>query len=431
MFPTGGGTPVVIDTDVALEGIMSVLYLVDQDDLAIRAITVSGTGLVHCDAGVAQILGLLDMVEAPEIPVACGPEEPLEGINAFPASWRASADAAYGLELPTSRSASELDAPELLARAIAESPEPVLVYADGPQTNLASAIQLDPSIVDNIERAYIMGGAIDVAGNTIRNGDAEWNIWVDPTAASEVLSSGIPITLVPLDATNQVPLHVFHLRALEAHQDAPAARAVATMLRQNDQLESGGLYFWDQLTAALLVDETYGTTSNRGIDVVLGDDRSVAGSTVEAVGGSTIDVVESVDRERFETDFLSVLAGIELDPIVVDPDWTVSFDGVTWSSDVPAALEAGEYVVRLTNSAEGDAGVAFGWLIDDATAEDMDAWEGISQPPFYELESFTFAPPGFDSIVGVTLTSSHEYLLVGLDVVDEEATRIAFVEVDG
>ena len=60
----------------------------------------------------------------------------------------------------------------------------------------------------------------------------------------------------------------------------------------------------------------------------------------------------------------------------------------------------------------------------------MDAWEGIDQPPFYELESFVFAPPGIDTIVGVTLTGSHEYLFVGLDVVGDEATRIAFVDVD-
>ena len=428
---TGSGRPVVIDTDVALEGMMSVLYLVGQDDLDIRAITVSGTGLVHCEEGVAQILGLLDMVDAPEIPVACGPETPLEGINAFPTSWRTSADAGYGLDLPTSRSPVEEPAPELLASSILGSDGPVTVYADGPQTNLASALRLDPSITENIDMAYIMGGAFDVAGNTIRNPGAEWNIWVDPVAADEVLSSGMPITLVPLDATNQLPLHIFHLRALQAQRGTPAAEAVATILEENDQLGSGGLFFWDQLTAGLLVDGSYGTTATRSIDVVLGEDRSAAGSTVESEGGSSVEVVESVDRDRFETEFLSALAGEQLGPIEADPDWSVAFDGDAWSSDVPDSLKPGDYVVRLQNPTDGDAGIAIGWLIDDATAEDMDNWDGISQPPFYELESFVLATPGIDTIVGVTLTSSHEYLLVGLDVADDVATRIAFVDVTG
>ena len=428
---TGSGPPVVIDTDVAAEGIMSVLYLVGRDDLDIRAVTVSGTGLVHCEEGVEQILGLLEMVDAPNIPVACGPDAPLEGTNAFPTSWRASADDAYGLDLATTRSATEESAPELLADVIGRSDEPVLVYADGPQTNLASALRVEPSIADNIEMIYMMGGAIDVPGNTIRNPDAEWNIWVDPTAADEVLRSGIPITLVPLDATNQVPLHIFHLRALEAHQTTAAAQAVVTLLEGNDQLASGGLYFWDQLTAALLVDGSYGTTTEQSIEVTLGEDRAVVGSTVESENGSSVMVVETVDRDRFESDFLSALVGEDLGPIVGDPDWTVSFDGNAWSSDVPPSLDAGEYVVRLSNSTDGDAGVAIGWLIDDATAEDMDAWEGLDQPPFYELESFVFAPPGIDTIVGVTINAPHEYLLVGLDVAGDTATRIAFVEVAG
>lgn len=60
-----------------------------------------------------------------------------------------------------------------------------------------------------------------------------------------------------------------------------------------------------------------------------------------------------------------------------------------------------------------------------------DEWDGISQPPLHELESFVFAPPGIDTIVGVTMTASHQYLLVGLDVAGDVATRIAFVDVPG
>jgi inosine-uridine nucleoside N-ribohydrolase len=427
--PTPTGRPVVIDTDVAVEGMMSVLYLVGREDLDIRAITVSGTGLVHCEEGVTQVLGLLEMVDGPEIPVACGPETPLEGFNAFPTSWRQAADSGYGLELSSSRIASELSAPELIASTIAGASEPVTIYADGPQTNLASALRLDPSIAENTESVYLMGGAIDVPGNSNRNERAEWNMWVDPLAADEVFRSGIPITLVPLDATNQVPLHVFHLRALEDHLNTPAAKAVATMLEGSDGLSTGGLFFWDQLTAALLVDESYGTSTKRNVEVVLDEDRSVAGITIEAETGTSVSVIDSVDRERFETEFLSAIAGEDVGPIVVDPDWSVTFDGATWSSDVPSELQAGEYVVRLTSSAEGDAGVAFGWLIDDATPEDMDAWEGISQPPFYELESFVYVAPGADLITTVSMSAPQEYLLVGLDVAGNEATRFAQVDV--
>lgn len=427
--PEPTGRPVVVDTDMGIEGMMSLLYLVGQDELDVLAIGVSGTGLVHCEEGVAQALALLDLIDAPDIPVACGPESPIEGINAFPASWRAAADSGYGLEFSSSRSAADVDAPGMIASTIAGSAEPVTIYADGPQTDLAAALRLDPSIGENIERAYIMGGAIEVSGNSNRNPRAEWNIWVDPVAAHEVLSAGIPITLVPLDATNQVPLNIFHLEALEAHGTSPAAGAVVTMLGGNDQLATGGLFFWDQLVAALLVDPTYATSAPQNLEVVLGDDRSVAGTTIASDTGSSITVVESVDRERFESEFLSALAGEDVGPIDASPDWSVTYDGATWSSDVAESLEAGDYVVGLTNTSEGDAGVAIGWLIDDATVEDMNAWEGISQPPFYELESFVFVAPGGDSITVVSLSGSHEYLLVGLDGRQNTSTGIALVKV--
>lgn len=211
LAPVDNRTPVVIDSDMAGEGIMSILFLLAQEDLDVRAITVSGTGLVHCEAGVEQVLGLLALVGADSVPVACGPEDPVAGFNTFPVSWRNGADAAYGLELPPGENPARLDAPDLIASVISEALTPVVVYADGPQTNLAYALLTDPTIADNVEMAYLMGGAIDVGGNSIRNPTAEWNIWVDPVAADEVLRSGIPITLVTLDATNQVPLHLFHL----------------------------------------------------------------------------------------------------------------------------------------------------------------------------------------------------------------------------
>lgn len=59
---------------------------------------------------------------------------------------------------------------------------------------------------------YIMGGAVESSGNlievdqTIKNTTAEWNIYVDPKAADNVFRSGVPITMVGLDVTNQVPV---------------------------------------------------------------------------------------------------------------------------------------------------------------------------------------------------------------------------------
>ena len=57
-----------------------------------------------------------------------------------------------------------------------------------------------------------MGNALDIPGNIKEiamwkaNTTAEWNFFCDPLAAKKVLGSGVPVWLVPLDATNQVPV---------------------------------------------------------------------------------------------------------------------------------------------------------------------------------------------------------------------------------
>ena len=425
-MPTG--TPVIIDTDMAVDGVMSILYLLGQEQLQIQAITVSGTGLVHCEAGVDQVLGILQMFETETIPVACGSEIPVEGANAFPGSWRAGADEANGYEFPPGGEPSDLDAPELIVSVIKNSPMPVVVYAVGPQTNLANALRLDPTIASNVEMVYVMGGAFDAPGNAQRNTDAEWNIWVDPVAADEVFRSDMPITLVPLDATNQTPFHIFHLAALKEHQESLTARTAAAMLSGNEALLNGTLYFWDQLPAGLLVDETYATFKSVNVEIAVGEDRSIAGTTLISDTGTQIRVVDSVDAPRFETEFLSAIAGINIGPIIVHTDLTGSFDGSDWAMDFPETLTPGEYTIRITNESAKEIGLAFGWLLNEATPEDIDDYEGTTQPSFYELESFRFAAPYSEIISVVELASPEVYVIVGLDPTADTSTAIGIID---
>ncbi len=75
-----------------------------------------------------------------------------------------------------------------------------------------------------------MGGALHAPGNLgdggvfhTKNTTAEWNIFVDPLAASIVFKSGIPIRLIALDATNKVPIGPEFLREFES-EGRPASR---------------------------------------------------------------------------------------------------------------------------------------------------------------------------------------------------------------
>jgi len=193
------------------------------------------------------------------------------------------------------------------------SPHPVVLIALGPLTNVAEALQAAPGIIDNIEMIVIMGGAVDVPGNLqvpgfeTDNTTAEWNIYIDPLAASIVFESGAPITLVSLDVTNHAPVTMaFYERLAGDRTTPPADFAYRVFSNVQAFIEAGGYYFWDPLTAGIAVDGSLCTAEERRLTVVT-EEGPESGRTRESADGNPVQVCASIDRERFETLFLDTL----------------------------------------------------------------------------------------------------------------------------
>ena len=307
---------VVIDTDMAVDDWMAILYLLQRPDVVVEAITVSGAGEAHCDAGTRNALDLAALAGDAEIPVSCGREDPLQGNHTFPASWRVFVDSLAGLSLPSNPNLpSTQTAVELLTSAIQSPPQKVVLVTLGPLTNVAEALQSEPSLVANIEMIYIMGGAVTVPGNLqvpgvdIDNSVAEWNIYVDPHAAAVVFESGAPITLVPLDATHHARVTVAFYRRLGADHTTPEADFVYQVLTgMQDFINSGEYFFWDPLAAAVAIDESLVTIQPETLRVVE-EEGPESGRTLAAGDGSTMRVCTAADGPRFEEVFLDTLNG--------------------------------------------------------------------------------------------------------------------------
>jgi inosine-uridine nucleoside N-ribohydrolase len=307
--------PVVIDTDMAADDWLAILYLLGRSDVDVRAVTVVGTGEAHCSAGTRNARSLLALAGRPEIPVACGRETPLAGDHAFPSDWRERVDNLLGLALPQNSSeASGESAVELLARIIKGSPQMVQLITLGPLTNVGEALEAEPGLVQKLGMITVMGGAIEAAGNVgpslnIENEAAEWNIYVDPRAAGQVFASGVPLTLVPLDATNDVPVTMDFYRRLEKDRTTPVAEFVYRVLAaQENNIRSGWTYFWDPLAAAVATEEGLAAFQEMSLSVVE-EEGTDSGRTIANEGGSTIRVAMTADRERFEALFLDAVNG--------------------------------------------------------------------------------------------------------------------------
>jgi len=419
-------TPVVIDSDMGSNGVMAILYLLQRPEFSVEAITISGTGETHCGPGIAHARGMIAMLEAGDIPVACGRETPLTGTHQFPPTIRAAADSSLGITWPTNipdALNNQLTAVDLLQKTIESAARPVIVVADGPLTNLAGAFQADPKLADNIQMVYIMGGAFDVPGNifgvplTAPNKTAEFNMFIDPHAANIVLNSSAPITIVPLDATNLVPLDKTFYKLLSNHQSTVASKAVYAMLTESE-VYNQGLYFWDPLTYAIASDESL-TSYTTKVIIVVEEEGPEIGRTKISQAGKEVRVAMTVEADRFIETYLSTLNGgqkIAIDwaaaratPIVV---MTVTISGGKCVLDGPRQVPAGEFGIKLIDKdLEGPAALAYVTIDEGKTFSDLDAYPSLDPPPWLQVLGLIETDPAKETLLTAEVKDEPIYLI--------------------
>jgi pyrimidine-specific ribonucleoside hydrolase len=303
--------PLLLDTDVAPDDLVAISFLLASPRVEIKAITVSGTGEAHCGAGVDVVLRLLERLEAPMIDVACGRETPIAGDHAFPDGWRASADEGSGLGLPsTSRQPFAGSAVQLIGEA-ANRVDGLRVLTIGPMTNLADALGSDPNLAERIESVYVMGGALHVPGNVRFGGPsdnevAEWNIYVDPTAAQAVLDSGVTVRLIGLDGTDQVPVTREFAQRVQEDAIGPGALVLAELFAGHPFMTDGTYFLWDPLAALMAAGYPIGSFTAARVDVEEAEGLEV-GFTRPVAGTPNVEYLSSADRAAAEDTLIATL----------------------------------------------------------------------------------------------------------------------------
>ncbi|KTD04977.1 nucleoside hydrolase [Fluoribacter gormanii] len=307
--------PFIIDTDVGIDDELAMFYLLAQKDIDIKAITVVGTGESHCPAGLRNVAGLLALTHHEKIPLACGRDTPMTGIHQFPDWLRKQADDLAGAAnlLPKVDVSTSQTAVQLLETTLKNANEPVEILAIGPLTNLGELVTQMPKIKNKIKMIYVMGGAVDSTGNlieldnSIRNSTAEWNIYVDPHAADKVFRSGIPITMIGLDVTNQVPVTKDFYLKLKQNQNSLGNKFFYELFHRNEaEIFDHKWYFWDVLSAVVAHDNSIVQSTNKKLRVVLSpEDQS--GTTIVDKRGNAVRVCTTVNQEQLETILMDTL----------------------------------------------------------------------------------------------------------------------------
>src|ERR1700693_3170701 len=258
---------VIIDTDPGVDDALALLLAMRSPEVKIEAIT-AVAGNVPLELSLPNALRMVEISGRTDIPVAAGAKAPLQRrlVTATYAHGENGLGGAVFPE-PTIKTVSQ-PAAELIRQVIRKYPGEVLLIPIGPMTNIATALDLDSELAGMIRGIVLMGGSL--SGGNITPA-AEFNIYVDPEAARIVFQSGIPITMVGLDATRKTSLTEEHVRVLEAAQN-PVSQAAAKIGRNaiNHNHEQGflvGPNMHDSLAVAGFLDPSLLTLRDYYVDV--------------------------------------------------------------------------------------------------------------------------------------------------------------------
>jgi len=285
--------PVIYDDDGSPDGTVALMYLLSDPRVSLKAISIS-FGEAHPSEYIQLIGALLDSFGISDIPLGAGEAAPLGGDNTFPEWMHQNAAGFWGQPKPdTGKTYPVQDAAQLMVATLNGSSEPINVFISGPCTNLAEALRIDPGIKEHIRAVYIMGGALYVEGNLHdlvddpENNVAEWNIYRDPLAAAEVFESGLEIYLVPLDATDQVK--VTHQDTASWRSGGPAADfAYGLYDQQLNNVNQDSFYFWDIMTAEIMVNPNICQFTELSVEVVTTDGSKDGQTVVRPTGEPNI-----------------------------------------------------------------------------------------------------------------------------------------------
>ncbi len=217
------------DVDTGVDDSLALLYALQKPEFEIVGIaTVCGN--VESWLAAENTLKVLDLADAPDIPVTVGAAQPLEE------TWKGRVSFIHGnngignVELPiSSRKTTGICVEEHYLELGNRYPGELVLITLGPLTNIALTLKKYPRFAGMVKKVVMMGGSLLGRGNV--SPVAEANFACDPEAADIVFTSGMDITVVGLDVTTKVRLTKEHIDWLESNCK-PSARKAAAYLKE-------------------------------------------------------------------------------------------------------------------------------------------------------------------------------------------------------
>jgi purine nucleosidase len=303
---------VMTDCDVGVDDALALILAFHSPELDVKAVT-GVNGNVPLEQVFENIQKVLSLIQPKNKPlIARGADRPLKGKTVYAHSVHGKNGLGGAkIERKGGEEAWQIfpgHAEGLITKMARQYPGELTLIATGPMTNLALALQRDRKGMEKLREIAIMGGAVRTGGNITPY--AEFNIFSDPLAAKIVLESGLPITLVPLDVTQQVSLTPQWMEERvkpinnEFSKFVIEATGYDSIRHQFRNKEL--IHLHDPLAVGVVIDPTLVRKERLPIDVKT-QEGEYYGKTSETKEGPKIEVCLGVNAKEFLELFLSRL----------------------------------------------------------------------------------------------------------------------------
>ena len=193
---------IIIDTDPGQDDAVAILLaLASPEEIEVLGITaVAGNVPLALTAKNARII--CELAGKTDIPVYAGCDRPM-GRPLVTAEHVHGQTGLNGPKLPDPEMPlQDQNGVDFIIDTLRTEPAGTVTLCPlGPLTNIATAFERAPDIVEKVQEIVLMGGAYFEVGNITPA--AEFNIYVDPQAADIVFRSGVPIVVMSLDVTHK------------------------------------------------------------------------------------------------------------------------------------------------------------------------------------------------------------------------------------
>lgn len=193
---------IIIDTDPGQDDAVAILLaLASPEDIDVLGITaVAGNVPLELTAKNARIV--CELAGKTDVKVFAGCDRPLNR-DLVTAEYVHGKTGLNGPVLPDPvMKLQDQHAVEFIIETLRTEPAGTVTLCPlGPLTNIATAFNNAPDIIEKVQEIVLMGGAYFEVGNVTPA--AEFNIFVDPQAADIVFGSGVDLAVMPLDVTHK------------------------------------------------------------------------------------------------------------------------------------------------------------------------------------------------------------------------------------